>query len=310
MINHLSFRQLSYFIAVAEELSFTAAALKCNVSQPPISQAIKELENQLGARLIDRSTHHVALTPAGERLAAGARQALTIIDNAADQAKSISAGLSGTIRLGVGGFMTFEILPRLVRRAREVLPNVEITFHNIPVVEQIDAINKGLIDVGVVLPPVHDECIQAQLMPGERVIAALPDNIGIARGKKALDIREIASFPIISYESRRGSNFYSQMWAMFTTAQCTPNIVQFAPSTQSAVGIVACGAGIALVPASARRIKLEGVVFREVKGIDPQFAYTRHALGWHRDRNDALLRGFIDVAREMPQTEKLPAADA
>lgn len=300
----MTLRQLSYFLAVAEELSFTAAALKCNVSQPPISRAVKELEELLGIRLIDRSTHHVALTPAGERLAVGARHALNLVNDAAQQAKSIDSGLWGTIKLGVGGSTNLSVIPRLMKHLRIALPTVRVQLHHIPVIKHIDAIRDGLIDVGIVYPPVMEEFIESQVISTEPIVAAIPEGLSIAQSEEAVTISDLAPHPFITYEGENRPAYHVQLWSIFAMAQSSPRIVHAAPSTEAVISIVACGEGVALVPKSAQLLKLEGVVFRDVAGLRSDLSAVKHAFGWHRDRSDGLLRSFIEASRSLFQSEE------
>jgi DNA-binding transcriptional LysR family regulator len=120
----MNLRQLQYLVAAADELNFTAAAARCNVSQPPFSRAISDLEAEIGARLFNRTTHHVSLTAAGEWLVGDVRRALAMITDASEQAGRLAAGLRGTIKIGFGGSAAYALVPEMVRRVRASVPDV------------------------------------------------------------------------------------------------------------------------------------------------------------------------------------------
>jgi LysR family transcriptional regulator, benzoate and cis,cis-muconate-responsive activator of ben and cat genes len=133
----MELRQLRYLLAVAEELNFTRAARRCNVSQPPLSRSISELEDEIGVRLFDRNTHRVSLTAAGSSLIDDARRALELIDSCTDRARRVSIGLRGTLVLGFGGSPVYALLPNLIRRFRATALRHTVSGNNRCTFEQV-----------------------------------------------------------------------------------------------------------------------------------------------------------------------------
>ena len=304
----MDLRQMRYLIAVSEELNFTRAAERCNVSQPPLSRAIRDLEEEVGARLFDRSTHHVALTPAGESLVADARKALAIAEEGLERARRLSRGFTGTLTFGFGGSTVYALLPLLVRRFREAAPSVHIRFQAMSVLHQIEALRDGQIDVGIVRLPIFDELIDTKFVYSEPLAVALPWGHPLLAHSGAVDIAELQSNRFVTYEPARGFNFHSDLHALCRRAGFTPAIAHEAPTTEAVVGIVACGEGVAIIPSSAERLRMRGVSFRPLAAVpaDASLHTVRFALAWRKGQPGSTVQKFLDTVDAAPGG---PAAD-
>lgn len=280
----MDLRQMRYLIAVAEELNFTRAAQRCHVSQPPLSRAIRELEHEVGARLFERDKRHVSLTPAGHSLVEDARRALLLLDEATDRARQTARGLRGTLAIGFGGSPVYSLLPTLVRRFRAAVPDVEIRFRTMAVLRQIEALRAGDIDVGIVRLPVHDELVDTQFVYREPLLVALPDDDPLLKRDDAISIARLADNRFVTYQATRGFNFHADLHSMCRLAGFDPLIVHEAATTEAVIGIVACGEGVAIVPASAERLRMQGVSFRplDVSKMPPQLRSVEFGLAWRK----------------------------
>ncbi len=296
-------RQLRYLVALAEELNFTRAAARCHVSQPPFSRAIRDLELQIGARLFDRDKHRVALTPAGASMVEDARKSLALLDEGARRAQRTAAGYSGTLTFGFGGSTVYSLLPALVASFREIAPDVLIAFKAMPVLSQIEALRDGIIDVGILRLPVFDEMVSTQFVYAEPLVVALPSGHALLGSSAAVTIDQLAASPFVTYEPTRGFNFHADLLALCSLANFAPNIVHLAPTTEAVVGIVACGEGVAILPASAERLRMRGVAFRplDVVSAPANLGVVRFGLAWRRDFDTAILRRFLEHAANGPQ---------
>src|SRR5258708_5496308 len=146
----MKLRQLQFFMAVAEELSFSRAANKLHVPPPSLSIQAKAPENQLGPRVFERDKRHVALTPAGRRFRGRVSEVLALADSAKAEARSTDRGLLGTIDVGYTALSMFSTaLPYAIRRFRKVAPNVVITLRELPSLEQLHELGERRLDVGV-----------------------------------------------------------------------------------------------------------------------------------------------------------------
>ncbi|WP_275229503.1 LysR family transcriptional regulator [Novosphingobium album (ex Liu et al. 2023)] len=303
-------RQMRYLVAVGEELNFTRAAERCHISQPPLSRAIRELESEIGTRLFDRDKHHVALTPAGASLMLSARKALAALDDGIHLARRTGMGLSGTLTFGFGGSTVYSLLPSLVRRFRETTADVELRFSAMSVLHQIEALRSGEIDVGILRLPIFDELIETRFVHSEPLVAALPLGHPLLAHSGAVSPADLRSSRFVTYESTRGFNFQADLLALCRLANFDPEIAHEAPTTEAVIGIVACGEGVAIVPASAERLRMRGVAFRplEVPDATAERAVVRFALAWRAGELGATTRKFIDSVFATPGPD--PTGDA
>lgn len=294
----MDLRQLRYLVALAEELNFTRAAERCNVSQPPFSRAISQLEDEIGVQLFERDKHHVSVTPAGARLVGDVRRALAAISAGADHARDIAAGIRGTLAIGFGGSIVYSLLPALVQQFRRAVPKVDIRFVPMAVPRQIDALRAGDIDIGIVRLPVHDELIETRPVYREQLIVALPVDHPLLQNSGGLTLASLASSRFITYEPSRGFNYHADLHALCRLAEFDPVIVHEAPTTEAVVGIVACGEGVAIVPASAERLRMRGASFRPLltKGLPERLTSVEFALAWRRDKPASVTLEFVNHA--------------
>lgn len=290
---------MRYLVAVAEELNFTRAAIRCNVSQPPLSRAIRLLEEEVGTRLFVRDKHSVVVTPAGASLVEDARRMLRQLADGLDRARRISRGLRGTLSIGFGGSTVYSLLPALVRRFRDAAPDVEIRFQTMAVLSQIDALRNHEIDIGILRLPVHDELIETRFVHREPLVAALPLDHPLLAHSGAIAIGQLASSRFITYQPRRGFNYHADLFALCRLAGFEPNIAHEAGTSEAIIGIVACGEGVAIVPASAERLRMRGVAFRalDVTDIPLRLGAVEFALAWHRERLTEAAAEFVQRAQ-------------
>ncbi|WP_235979220.1 LysR family transcriptional regulator [Croceibacterium atlanticum] len=286
---------MRYVIAVADELSFTRAAARCNVSQPPLSRAIRDLETEIGVQLFERDTHSVRITPAGETLVSEARLALATIEKGIESARQTASGLRGTLKLGFGGSTVYSLLPALIRRFRADACDVDFEFCPMPVLNQIDALRSGEIDLGLLRLPIFDEMIETAFVHGEPLVVALPEGHPLLENRGAISIADLESSRFITYEPTRGFNFHSDLLALCRLAKFNPEIRHQVATTEAVVGIVACGEGVAILPASAERLRMEGVAFRplETGGMPDHLREVRFGLAWCKDTPSATALRFI-----------------
>ena len=295
----MEFRQLRYFVAVAEELSFTRAAELCNVSQPPLSRQIALLEQRVGARLLNRDRHTVSLTDAGRVFLEDAKRTLALAEEAASRARRAGKGLIGRLVLGFGGSTAYELLPAIVRCYRRDHPDVELVLRSLPVTQQLEALRSREIDMGLLRLPVHDELVETQLLRRESFVAALPHDHPLA-GKRRLSLADLKDCSLVAYQPSRGLGYHGDLISLCRAAGFEPRITQETAPTEAVVGVVACGVGVAIVPEAARRLKAEGVVYRPIVLPTSAPANVRtvdYAVAWIRGYVSTTAQSFIDSAK-------------
>jgi DNA-binding transcriptional LysR family regulator len=259
-------RQLRYFVAVAEELHFRRAAARLHISQPPLSQQIGALERELGCRLLERTRRRVELTPAGEAFLRDARAMLAELDVAVTTARAIDAGQAGVLRVGFVGSALLSIVPAAVQRFRRSRPDVEIELRERSTVEALRALGTGVVDVGLVRPPIEAESgLSTEVVMRERTIAAIPAGHELA-GLRRIPLRRLAAEPLVLFPRRQAPGFHDLLIGRMAATGTSPHVVQYAPEMLTIIGLVAAGIGVSPVPASVAHLALDGVTYRPLSG--------------------------------------------
>ena len=262
----MKLRQLQFFIAVAEELSFSRAAIKLHVAQPSLSTQIKALEEEVGARLFERDKRHVSLTPAGRRFQQRAVSVLTMADSAKSEARSTARGQLGMIALGYTALSMFSTaLPHAIRQFRRREPNVVMTLRELPSLEQLHELGERTLDVGVlrkvdVAAPKGITIVEWYRTP---LVAAIPRDHPRA-ASDLLSLNDLKSESFIMYPRGAGTGIYWQVIDLCTAAGFRPRVVREVIESSTIIGLVAAGVGIAIVPADMNCIQFSGVVYRRI----------------------------------------------
>jgi DNA-binding transcriptional LysR family regulator len=289
----MELRQLRYFVAVAEELHFRRAAARLHMSQPPLSQQIRQLEAEMGCELLTRSRRRVALTPAGEAFLRDARSLLGELDGAVATARRIAAGQTGRLRINFVGSALLSTVPELVQRFRGAHPLVEIELHERSTVEQLRAIKNGTVDVGLIRPPLEpDPELSVEVLLRERTVSALPADHPLASMRRN-PLRRLAAEPLVLFPRDQAPGFHDLLISSLAGTGVTPRVVQYAPEMMTIIGLVAAGIGVSLVPASVQRLALEGVAYRPVTGAPAADLAAVTRVG----DESALVRAFVAHVR-------------
>ncbi len=295
-------RHLKYFIAVAEERHFGRAAARLHMAQPPLSQQIRQLEEQLGTPLLLRTTRKVELTPAGQVLLDRGRLLLEELEVLASDVQQVGAGATGVLRVGFTGTATYRLMPVIVQSASRSLPGLRITVQGEMLTTQMEtALEEGRLDVAVLRPPIRSQTIAHKLLEQDQLVAALPADSPLAE-KGTLEIAELALQNFIGYPS------YSVVNAIFLDA-CRragfqPRLVQEARETSTLLSLVSAGMGVALVPMTSRMFSFQGVVFRPLRNPPP----VDLAVAWNRNNESPLMQSFLTLFDSLPGSPAAAAA--
>jgi DNA-binding transcriptional LysR family regulator len=259
-------RQLRYFVAVAEELHFRRAAARLHISQPPLSQQIARLEKELGCRLLSRTRRRVELTAAGEAFLRDARSMLDELDVAVATVRRIGTGQAGLLRVNFVGSALLSIVPGIIQSFRRRRPDVEIELRERSTLEQLRALAGGLLDVGLVRPPIDaDEALVAEVVMRERTVAAIPSEHPLAK-RTRISLRSLAAEPLVLFPREQAPGFHDLLTGRLAATGRSPHVVQYAPEMTTIIGLVAAGIGLSPVPASVAGLGLEGVTYRPLTG--------------------------------------------
>jgi len=285
-------RQLSYFIAVAEERHIGRAAVRLGLSEPPLARHIKALEQELGVALFVRSARGMTLTQAGETLWRDAKGMFSLMDQAAERAQRAAKGQTGRLAIGLYGTGVFGEVPRLLTRFRRTHPDVDLSFHYAQTPEQVMALRQGrVLIVFERLLPSNEPDLEIELVAREPLVVAMSSAHPLAR-KRLLRFAQLEGQKIIL-----GS---SPVAAATAVDLCRRHGFepQFAPAASDLVmaSLQAClGAGVALVPRSITHVDFPGIVYRPLES-DPAAFMDLHCY-YIRGEKSPLLQVMLDTVR-------------
>jgi len=256
----MELRHLRYFLAVAEERHFGRAAERLHMAQPPLSQQVRQLEDELGVRLLDRNTRKVDLTDAGAAFLERVRAILAEVEDAGDEARRVAAGLQGRLVVGCVGSATYSLLPALARRLRQELPGVEVAFRGEMLVpDQVTSLLARDIDLAVLRPPVDEPALRVQTLRTDRLIVALPAGHPLA-GRRRLRVTDLRGQDLVVHAAR-GSVMHGTVLALCREAGFEPRVRHEVAETSTLVTFVAAGLGIAVVPEPVAQLGVPGTTY-------------------------------------------------
>jgi DNA-binding transcriptional LysR family regulator len=260
----MELRHLRYFVAVAEERNFTRAAERLHIAQPPLSRQIQQLEEVLGVELIEKGFRPVRLTEAGAFFLAHAKPLLDQVRDLKAMTQRVGK-LERTLSVGFVASTLYGLLPDMIRRYRERHPEVEVTLHEMTTVEQLKALKEGRIDVGFGRLKSEDPSIRRILLREERMVVALYPGHRLGQGEGGLRLTDLIHEALLVYPKSPRPSFADQVLAAFSEANLTPDHVHEVRELQIAMGLVAAGQGIAIVPESVQGMNHRNVVYRKLE---------------------------------------------
>lgn len=298
----MELRQLRYFIAVAEEGGFSRAAVRLHVSQPPLSTQIKDLEEELEVRLLERNNRGVSLTAAGTVFLQEARALLARLEHAKSEAKRADRADTGMLSVGFVSIADYGILPPALRSFRAGFPLVEVQLHELTTDAQIRELRAARLDLGVGLAPVDEPDIGFEAVLAEELVLAAPVGHSMLKGAGGIDLRRLSKESFIVPPRDVAPGLYDLTISLCQAAGFAPRVTQHARQMQTVIGLVSCGMGFALVPSSVRHLRRTGVKYRPLRG-KPAFV----ELGVLRLRNveSRLRENFVEALRRARQLLQL-----
>lgn len=307
----MDFRHLKYFVAVADEQNFTRAAERLHISQPPLSRQIQDLEEELGTPLFERGSRPLKLTDAGRFFYGHATRLLEQAAQAVRSTKRI-AQLERRLVIGFVASTMYGALPLLVRKFRAACPQTELALVEMSTVEQIEALKNGRIDVGFGRVRLDDPSIKREILREERLVVAIPAEHGLADSTGPLTLAEVAPYPLLVYPRNPRPSYADQVLSLFRDLALEPASVHETQEMQTALGLVASGMGLCIVPASVHRLRPDEVVYRplaEPQAVSPIIMSTRLQ---DQSADIVLLRRLIDdiYAEQRAAREAAEAAQA
>ncbi|TFW16445.1 LysR family transcriptional regulator [Duganella callida] len=297
----MELRHLRYFVAVAEELSFTRAAERLHIGQPPLSHQIQQLEAEVGAQLLERSKRWVRLTEAGKLFLDDARRVLALSEQAVQTARRAEQGEAGELRVG----FTFStpltpLFAALINRYRQRYPGVRLTLQEMSTLGQIEALAGRELDLGLVRPPelTLPDAVTLTILRRDPLVMVLPDGHPLA-AQDSIAISDLKGEPLVMYPESAGTGIHPQINRLCREAGFQPTIAMEAGEASTIIGLVAAGLGVSVLPSSFNIIQMRGVCYRPL--ADPQ-ATTALYLARRKDATSPLVAAFVAVATEAART--------
>ncbi|AMV44458.1 LysR family transcriptional regulator [Paraburkholderia caribensis] len=259
----MELRQLRYFVAVAEERNFTRAAERLNMTQPPLSRQIQQIENMVGLALFERGARPLKLTEAGRVFYAQARRLLEESDELLPLTRRL-AQLAERIVIGFVPSTLYGPLPDVIRAFREAAPLIQISLIEMFTIEQLSALKGGRIDVGFGRLRFDESQLAREVLVEEPLIAALPTGHALADIAQ-LTLDALSKETLIIYPSTPRPSYADQQLSAFRDHAVEPAAVHEVRELQTALGLVAAQVGVCLVPESVRGLRARGVTYRSIQ---------------------------------------------
>ena len=255
---------------------------------------MQQLEEELGVRLLDRG-RPLTLTEPGRYLFEQGRQILQRIDEMRAMTKRIAKGMVLQFNIGFVASTLYDALPELIRRFRIIVPGAEVNLLEMTTLEQIAALKDGRIDVGFGRLRFDDEAIVRSVIREERLCLAAPRRHKLAARKGKLRLRMVADEPLIVYPKSPRPSYADQVLSFYRDAGIEPRIAMEAMELQTALGLVASGGGICIVPASVRRLGRDDVCFID---LDEPKMISPIIMSYRKNDTSVLLKQLIKLVRE------------
>jgi DNA-binding transcriptional LysR family regulator len=270
MSSDLELRHLRYFVAVAELQSFTKAAGRLGMAQPPLSQQIRQLEERVGHTLLERRPR-VKLTASGAALLASARQILAHVEHSLHAARHVATDERTLLHVGLASSALFTTLSIALRRFRRRHPLVELRLHELHSGEQLECLRTGVVEVGITREPPTEPGFVTHELIREQLAAVVPGSHALARSA-TIAPRRLTDEAFVLFARDVAPLLYDQIQSVCREAGFTPRVEQHAREWQTIVALVGCGLGVSIAPASVATLPGRGAVVRRLRPPVPRAA--------------------------------------
>lgn len=297
----MNLKQLSYFIAVAEELHFGRAAERLEMAQPPLSRQIKQLEDELEAILFNRGRSAITLTQAGERLLERGKAILSQVDDTRLEVRRLGQGAEGRLRIGFVGSATFGILPNIIRSYRANYPEMNLSLNPMNNAELYRALVSREIDVAFARPTLKDPEFLSKHLVEEKLILALPDIVDTGN-RTVAKLERLMTHNLVLYPERPRPSYADMVLKGIEDAGYQAPLRIWCMDLQTALGLVAVGEGVCVVPESVANAPRRGMKFLR---IEPEIARTELSVTYRLDEQGLHVKNFVSVAQKVARKSPL-----
>lgn len=259
----MELRHLRYFVAVADEKNFTRAAQRLCIAQPPLSRQIQQLEEELGVGLFERGSRPLKLTEAGNFFYAHAQQLLAKTAELKSMTQRVGQ-IERTMSIGFVGSTLYGMLPKIIRRFRNEYSAIALTFHEMTTMQQIEALKDGVIDVGFGRIRHEDPNVRRIVLREEQLMVAVPAGHPLTQSGSPVGLKDLVTENLIIFPKAPRPSFADQVLEAFHDRALSPERVLEVRELQIALGLVAAGEGIAIVPGSLHGLRRSDVDYVEL----------------------------------------------
>lgn len=290
MINFRLIRHLWLFLAVAEEQNFGRAAKRLGMSQPPLSEQIQVLEQALKVTLFERSRRGAKLTPVGAAILPAVRKFAEQLERLELAVEEAVAGQSGMLTIGAISTAMFDVLPGLIDRLKQQYPHLTVSVREIDSVEAVPALEAGDIDLAFArLDGDLGPAIQSLPLQEDRLMVALPNDHPLAT-RTRISLSSLASEPLVMFSRKVSPVYFDNLIATCRASGFSPRVLHEVRSVASQIAFVSCGQGIALVPASLKKLAPDNVVLRS---LTQKLNVVTTAMAWNTERPNPLVSELV-----------------
>ncbi|NWC77061.1 LysR family transcriptional regulator [Pseudomonas sp. P7759] len=290
MINFRLIRHLWLFLAVAEEQNFGRAAKRLGMSQPPLSEQIQVLEQALKVQLFERSRRGAKLTPVGAAILPAVRKFAEQLERLELAVEEAVAGQSGMLTIGAISTAMFDVLPGLIDRLKQQYPHLTVSVREIDSVEALPALEAGDIDLAFArLDGDLGPAIQSLPVREDRLMVALPSDHPLA-ARSRISLSSLASEPLVMFSRKVSPVYFDNLIATCRASGFSPRVLHEVRSVASQIAFVSCGQGIALVPASLKKLAPDNVVLRP---LTQKLNVVTTAVAWNSERPNPLVTELV-----------------
>ncbi len=292
----MELRHLKYFVTVAEEHSFSKAARRLNIAQPPLSYQINMLEQELNLKLFNRNTRPIELTMAGKYFYEQSLKILQSVQFSCEQTQKIANNEIGNLTISFSSNGIFYSLPKVVKKFRHEYPLVNLNLMQLNTSDQLDRIKQNFLQIGIVCGTPNLPEIQSAFLFEEKFLIVLPKNHPLAKINTSINLDDLQEDFFILTQKSAGEYYYNVVESIFINANFKPNVIQKVCELDTALSLVKSGLGITIVPESIKNFRFNGIVFKPINNTNEKLITS---VIWNKNNKNSLVKLFVDSLRDL-----------
>ncbi len=291
----MELRHLRYFVSVAEALSFTKAAEKLHTAQPSLTRQIRNLEEELGVRLLHRTKQKVTLTDEGRSFLADARRLLALAAETVESVRRLHSGEVRALNVGYVSNLYYELIPRTLASFHQTFPTISVNLFDLSCGEQFRALQDGKLDLGFVglHEPIARRGLEFRTIASYKTVVALPKDNPLA-SKTKVELKALAPMFFIGMSETSYPGYRDWLVKTCQRAAFTPKVLQDVDLERKMIHAVAAGLGVAIVPEQLKKLEHENVVFRSLDTV----IVTEGCVAWRNENPSAALQAYVRIVEQ------------